>query len=295
VIFGIKSEKAAGMAAMLIGVASFSIMDAALKLLTEHYSAFQSAALRGLAALPVVFAWALYSGGPRQLIQVRWPLHLVRGVMAVFMMVTWTFGINQLSLAKAYTIFFVAPLLITLLSIVLLRERVRSVQWTAIGIGFIGVLIALKPETTGFGWWGTLAMLGTAVGYAVSSVLVRILGRTDSTQSMMFWMTAMMSMGATALAWPTWQPIAPAHYPILAGIAVTGAVGQWGITVAFKHAPAASVAPLEYTGLAWVTLIDIAVWSAFPSARTLLGAAIIIACGVFLIRSEARSVTGSAS
>ena len=132
--------------------------------------------------------------------------------------------------------------------------------------------------------------LGLAVGRPV-----RILGRTDSTQSMMFWMTAMMSMGATALAWPTWQPIAPAHYPILAGIAVTGAVGQWGITVAFKHAPAASVAPLEYTGLAWVTLIDIAVWSAFPSARTLLGAAIIIACGVFLIRSEARSVTSSAS
>lgn len=287
-ILGIKSEKAAGMAAMLIGVASFSVMDAALKLLTEHYSAFQTAALRGLAALPVVFAWALYSGGPRQLIEVRWPLHLVRGVMAVFMMVTWTYGINRLSLAKAYTIFFVAPLLITLLSIVLLRERVRSVQWTAIGLGFVGVLIALKPETTGFGWSGTLAMLGTAVGYAVSSVLVRILGRTDSTQSMMFWMTAMMSAGATALAWPTWQPIAANHYPILAGIAVTGAVGQWGITVAFKHAPAASVAPLEYTGLAWVTLIDIAVWAAFPSARTLLGAAIIIACGVFLIRSEAR-------
>lgn len=287
-ILGIQNEKAAGMTAMLIGVASFSLMDAALKLLTEHYSAFQVAALRGLAALPVVFAWAMYSGGPRQLLQVRWPLHLVRGVMAVFMMVTWTYGINLLSLAKAYTIFFVAPLLITLLSIVLLRERVRAAQWTAIGIGFIGVLIALKPESTGFGWWGTLAMLGTAIGYAVSSVLVRILGRTDSTQSMMFWMTAMLSMGATALALPSWQPIAPSHYPILAAIAVTGAVGQWGITVAFKHAPAASVAPLEYTGLAWVSIIDIVVWAAFPSARTLLGAAIIIACGVFLIRSEAR-------
>jgi drug/metabolite transporter (DMT)-like permease len=150
------------------------------------------------------------------------------------------------------------------------------------------VLIVLKPDTTGFGWWGTLAVLGTAVAYALSSVLVRILGRTDSTQSMMFWMTAMLSVGATLLAWADWQPIATAHYPILAGVAVTGALGQWGITVAFKHAPAASVAPLEYTGLAWVTIIDIAVWSAFPSARTLLGAALIIACGVYLLRSETR-------
>jgi drug/metabolite transporter (DMT)-like permease len=283
------NEKLAGMTAMLIGVASFSFMDAGLKLLTAHYPSAQVAALRGLAALPVVFAWAMYSGGPRQLINVRWSLHLVRGVMSVFMMVTFTFALKSLSLAKTYSIFFVAPLLITLLSILLVGERVRKPQWAALLVGFIGVLIVLKPETTGFGWWGTLAVLGTAVGYAVSSVVVKILGRTDSTQSMMFWMTAMLSIGATVLAWPEWVPIARAHLPILAGVAVTGAVGQWGITVAFKHAPAASVAPLEYTGLAWVMVIDLAVWSAVPTLRTLLGAAVIIACGLYLIRYETRN------
>jgi drug/metabolite transporter (DMT)-like permease len=283
-----QNEKLAGMTAMLIGVAAFSFMDAGLKLLTAHYSSAQVAALRGLAALPVVFAWALYSGGARQLVNVRWSLHLVRGVMSVFMMVTFTYALKSLSLAKTYSIFFVAPLLITLLSIVLLGERVRRAQWLALLGGFAGVLIVLKPETTGFGWWGTLAVLGTAAAYAVSSVVVKILGRTDSTQSMMFWMTAMLAVGATMLAWPGWMPIARDHYPILAGVAVTGAIGQWGITVAFKHAPAASVAPLEYTGLAWVMVIDLAVWSAIPSLRTLLGAAVIIACGLYLIRFEAR-------
>jgi drug/metabolite transporter (DMT)-like permease len=284
-----RKEKLAGMTAMLIGVAAFSLMDAGLKLLTAHYSAAQVAALRGLAALPVVFVWAMYSGGPRQLIEVRWSLHLVRGVMSVFMMVTFTFALKSLSLAKTYSIFFVAPLLITLLSIVLVGEKVRKPQWVALLLGFVGVLIVLKPETTGFGWWGTLAVLGTAVGYAVSSVVVKILGRTDSTQSMMFWMTAMLAIGATLLAWPQWLPIAREHLPILAGVAVTGAVGQWGITVAFKHAPAASVAPLEYTGLAWVMIIDLAVWSAIPSLRTLLGAAVIIACGLYLVRYETRN------
>jgi drug/metabolite transporter (DMT)-like permease len=283
------NEKLAGMAAMLIGVAAFSFMDAGLKLLTAHYSSAQVAALRGLAALPVVFAWALYSGGARQLVQVRWSLHLVRGLMAVFMMVTFTYALKSLSLAKTYAIFFVAPLLITLLSIALVGERVRRPQWIALLVGFVGVLIVLKPETTGFGWWGTLAVLGTAVGYAVSSVIVKILGRTDSTQSMMFWMTAMLAIGATALAWSHWIPIAREHYPILAGVAFTGAIGQWGITVAFKHAPAASVAPLEYTGLAWVMVIDLAVWSAVPSLRTLLGAVVIISCGIYLLRFETRA------
>jgi drug/metabolite transporter (DMT)-like permease len=290
-MFGIRSEKLVGMTAMLIGVGSFSFMDAGLKLLTEHYSSAQVAALRGLAALPVVFVWAMYAGGPRQLIHVRWPLHLVRGVLSVFMMLTFTYALKSLSLAKTYSIFFVAPMLIALLSILVLGERVRRAQWTAIGVGFIGVLVVLKPESTGFGWWGTLAVLGTATCYAVSSVLVKILGRTDSTQSMMFWMTCMLAIGATLLAWPQWVPIAREHFPVIAGVAVTGALGQWGITVAFKHAPAASVAPLEYTGLAWVLVIDLAVWSTVPSLRTLLGAALIIACGLYLIRFEAQEAS----
>ena len=105
---------------------------------------------------------------------------------------------------------------------------------------------------------------------------------------------AVQPEGRPALALPGWQTIAIEHYPILAGIALTGAIGQWGITVAFKHAPAASVAPLEYTGLAWVILIDFAVWSAVPGLRTLMGAALIIASGIYLLRFEARRVPGPA-
>ena len=285
-MLGIRNERLAGMAAMLVGVAAFSFMDAGLKLLTAHYSAAQVAALRGLAALPVVFVWAMYAGGLRQLVHVRWPLHLVRGVLSVFMMITFTFALKSLSLAKAYAMFFIAPLLIAVLSIFMLGERVQRAQWVAIVVGFAGVLIVLRPETGGFGWGGTLAVLGTAVCYSLSSVIVKIIGRTDSTQSMMFWMTCMLAIGATLLALPGWQPIAAEHYPILAGVAVTGAIGQWGITEAFKHAPAASVAPLEYTGLAWVIMIDFAVWSAVPGMRTLLGAALIIASGLYLLRSR---------
>jgi len=278
-----------GMASMLIGVASFSLMDAALKLLTAHYPSAQVAALRGLAALPVVFMWVLYAGGAQQLLRVRWPLHLIRGVLSVFMMITFAFALKELSLAKTYALFFVAPLLIAVFSIFMLGERVHRAQWLAIAIGFGGVLIVLRPDAgTGFGWAGTLAVLTTAVCYALSSVLVKIIGRTDSTPAMVFWMTCMLAIGATTLALPGWQPIHEEHYLLILGIAITGAIGQWGITEAFKRAPAASVAPLEYSGLAWVIMIDFAVWSVVPSWRTLAGAAVIIGSGLYLLRFESR-------
>ena len=286
-MLGIKNPRVAGMAYMLTGVAAFSLMDASLKLLTAHYPSAQVAALRGLAALPIVFAWALYAGGLRQLTQIRWPLHLIRGVLSVFMMIMFTFALKELSLAKAYALFFVAPLLIAIFSIFMLGERVQKTQWVAIGMGFAGVLIVLKPGAVGFGLLGTLAVLGTAFCYALSSVLVKIIGRTDSTQSMIFWMTCMLSIGTTLIALPDWQPILREHYLLICGVAVTGAIGQWGITEAFRRGPAASIAPLEYSGLAWVILIDLFVWSVVPEWSTLAGAAVIIGSGLYLLRFEA--------
>lgn len=276
--------------AMLAAVALFSLMDAGLKLLSAQYPAFQVAALRGAASLPFVLAWALATTGLRPLLRVRWPLHLIRGVLSVFMMVTFTFALKSLSLAKAYSLFFIAPMLIAILSLPLLGERVHRAQWLAILVGFGGVLIVLRPGGAGYGWAGTAAILATALCYALSSVLVKIIGRTDSTQAMVFWMTAMLACGASLIAIPGWQPILSAHYPIIGGVAITGAIGQWGITEAFKLAPAATVAPLEYSGLGWVILIDLGVWQAVPEAHTLLGAAVIIASGLALLRFETRRI-----
>ena len=283
------------MAAMLTGVAAFAFMDAGLKLLTAHYPPAQVAALRGLSALPVVFVWALYAGGAGQLVRIRWPLHIIRGLLSVGMMITFVYALRELSLAKTYAVFFIAPLLIALFSMAMTGEKVQRQQWLAIGVGFVGVLIVLKPEAKGFGWLSTLAALGTALCYALSSVLVKIIGRTDSTQSMVFWMTCMMAIGTTILAAPEWVPLASSDAWVIGGVALTGAVGQWGITEAFRRAPSASVAPLEYSGLAWVMIIDLLVWSVLPSWRTLAGAAVIICSGLYLLRFEARRTSQSAS
>jgi drug/metabolite transporter (DMT)-like permease len=291
-----RRERLAGLAAMVAAVASFAFMDAGLKVLSAHYSPLQGAALRGLSALPIVFIWAVAAGGPGQLVRVRWGLHLIRGALSVAMLTTFMFALQGFSLSKAYALFFVAPLLIVIFSIFLLGERVLRVQWLAIGIGFAGVLVAAEPDVGALGWWRTLAILGTAVCYALSNVLVRIISRTDTTQSMVFWMTCMLAIGATALAllgkvffgWQSWQPVLEQHYLLIIGVAITGALGQWGITFAFRHASPASAASLEYSALAWGMLIDFVFWSLSPSWRTLAGAAVIIGSGIYLLRFEAR-------
>lgn len=279
------------MAAMLVAVAFFAFMDAGLKQLAAHYSAAQVAALRGLSSLPIVAAWSLWAGGVRPLIHVRWSLHLIRGLLAVIMLISFSYGVKTLSLSEAYAIFFVAPLIVTLFTMMFLGERVVGVQWLAIVLGFAGVLIVLKPEGAGFVSLGGLAILCCAVCYSLASVLVRVLGRTDTTYSMMFWMTTMLAVGSTLIALPGWQPIRAEDWGVLAVIAVAGSVAQYCVTVAFQKAPPASVAPLEYSAIAWGALIDYLMWAAVPGLRVYVGAAIVIASGLLLLRHESRTAS----
>jgi|APFre7841882724_1041349.scaffolds.fasta_scaffold75752_2 drug/metabolite transporter (DMT)-like permease len=282
-------ENLRGIAFMVAGVGTFALMDGGLKWLAPHYPPMQVAALRGLSSLPLVLAWVVATGGLGAVLRVRWRLHLLRGVLAIVMLACFAWALRHLPLGEAYAIFFVAPLLITALAGPLLGERVGATRWTAIGLGLAGVLVVLRPSAASVSLWPGLAMLFAATAYALSALTVRVLGRTDSTQSMVFWMVTMLSVGATALAAPTWIPIRSVDWPVLAGIAVTGAVGQWAITEAFRRGEAAVVAPLEYTALAWGLGLDWAFWSTAPNARTLLGALIVVAAGVYLIRNERRA------
>jgi drug/metabolite transporter (DMT)-like permease len=133
---------------------------------------------------------------------------------------------------------------------------------------------------------GGLAVLAAAVFYAVSAVSGRILARTDRTEHMMFWLMLLMSLGAGAFAAPGWVSVAAGHVPLLAALAVIGFLAQLAITEAFNHGEASVVAPFEYTALAWGTAIDWLLWKTLPDGVTLLGAAIIVGSGLYLIRHE---------
>jgi len=274
------------MLSMLLAVATFSLMDACLKLLTPHYAPMQVAALRGMSSWPLVTAWVLYDGGPRALLRVRWPLHLLRGALSIVMLASFAYALRSLPLAETYTLFFIAPLLITALAALVLRERVDWRGWAAIIAGFGGTLIVLRPTGAGMLTLAGLAVLVSATGYAISAIAVRVIGRSDSTQAMVFWMLTMTSVFALALSFREWTPIHREHWSVLISLGVFGAIGQYAITDAFRRAAASRIAPLEYTALVWGIALDYALWHTLPDAVTLTGAAVIIAAGLYLIRRE---------
>lgn len=272
--------------AMLLAVLLFSVMDTAMKLLAAQFPAMQVAALRALSSLPLVCAYVAWRGGFKSILRVRWPLHWLRGVIGIVMLSLFAYGLKVLSLAEAYAIFFIGPILITALSVFVLKERVNAARWVAIAIGMAGVLVVLRPTGEGMLTLGGLAVLLSAVCYAVSAVTGRILARTERSEHMVFWVIFMMAVGATVLAWPTWVPLRVSHLPLLAVLAVSGFLAQLALTEAFSHGEASVVAPFEYTALAWGVAIDWLMWHALPDRYTLIGAAIIIGSGLYLIRHE---------
>ena len=275
-----------GIAAMLVAVGALSLMDGSLKTLSQHYGVWQVACLRGLVTLPVAGVWIALTGGFRQVVRVRFPLHLARGALGITTLAAFAYGVRTLRLSEAYTIFFIAPLLITAFAALMLGERVDRRRWVVIVVGFAGVMIVLRPTGEGAVSLAGLAILASAVGYALSAITVRVLGRTDSSQSMVFWLMLFVAIGAGALAFPTWRPIQSADWPVIGAMAVTGSIGQWAITEAFKRGEASVIAPLEYTALVWGVALDWILWRVLPVPRTFLGAAIVIACGIYLVRRE---------
>lgn len=271
---------------MLLAVALFAWMDAGLKALSAHYPSLQVTALRGLVSLPLVLAWVSLRGGLRALLPVRWWLHLVRAVLGIAMMAGFVYGLRALPLSTVYAISFVAPLLVTALAVPLLGEQVGPRRWTAIVIGLVGVLVILRPTGAGMLTTHGLAVLGSAVCYALGAITVRILARTDSTQAMVFWMLALLGLGAGALAWREWRPVQIEHAWIIVTVGLAGSLAQVALTEAFRHGEASSIAPLEYSALLWGTLLDVALWGVLPDAVTWLGAGIIVVSGLYLLRRE---------
>ncbi len=284
---------------MLAAVGLFALMDAGLKALVAHYPPMQVSALRGLASLPFVLFWVSLSVGPRQLVpalfRVRWGLHALRGALGISMMAAFIYALRTLPLSTAYTIFFVAPLLITALSVPILGERVGPRRWAAIMVGFVGVLVVLRPTGDGLASLAGLAVLLAAFGYAVSAITVRVLARTDSSQAIVLWMLLSLALGAGALALPDWVAIRPTHGWLILGVGLAGALGQYTITEAFRRGEASLIAPLEYTALLWGVLLDFALWQVLPDGITWVGAGIIVLSGLYMVRRGRVVAAGSPS
>jgi drug/metabolite transporter (DMT)-like permease len=274
---------------MLMAVGFLSVLDVLLKLLTTHYTALQVSTLRGLASIPFLLLPLIARGRLGTLKIRRWELHLIRGGLAVAMMLGFTYALRGTSLSNLYTLYMVAPLLVSVLSVLALKEQVNAGGWIAVSVGLMGAVCVLRPSTNGLPIAAALAALGSAACYAVNYVLARFMAATETPESMVFWFLTLLAIGCGALAAPGWQPIARSDWVLIFGLGLSGAIGQYLIVQAFVLAPASVVAPFDYTALLWGAMFDWVIWSTRAPIATFVGAALIVASGLYIMLRGHRS------
>ena len=288
---GKATENLRGIAAMSSAVFMFAIMDSSMKRLSQNYGPFELSCLRcassvAFLALPIVWA-----GSWRSLRPANPLLHLVRALLGIIMLSSFVYAVHRLSMAETYSLFLCAPLLMTALSVPLLGERVPLRRWLTIGVGLCGVLIMLRPKSNGLVSIAAAAAAAAACCYALSAVTVRTLGRTNSSAAMVLWFLLLVGIGAGVLAAPEWRRVPSGDWVWLGVVGITGALGQYWVTDAFRRAPPSVVAPFEYSSILWALGIDWIFWSVLPSSVVVTGASIVIACGLFIIWDERRLAT----
>jgi drug/metabolite transporter (DMT)-like permease len=271
---------------MLAAVVAFCGMDALLKLLSQHYPAMEVVALRGAASIPFMVLPLVLTGRVSELKPVRLGMHFLRAMLMLVVLGAFVYAVHMLSLADAYAIFLAAPLIVTALSVPLLGEQVEWRRWLAICVGLVGVVTMLKPSASSLVSLGAIAALISATAYAFSAIALRVITRSDTTASVVFWMIGIMTVCSTLIAAPGWEPIRRDDWTLLVAIGIFAAIGQHLVTEAFRNAPPSVVAPFEYTALLWGITVDWAVWHVFPTRRVYIGGSIVIASGLYLIWRE---------
>jgi len=280
-------ETPLAIATICTGVAFLVMNDAAAKLLTDRYAPIQIVFLRNLIAVPIIATGILVVFGPAGLRSRHLRLHALRGLLMVVAAALFFTALAHLPLAEATALVFSAPIFITALSVPLLGERVGWRRWAAVLAGFVGVLVIVRPGSAAF-QLAALLPVGTALGYALFMITARWIGRDERLWTMMLFAMLFPLVYSAAPALAVWTPVQPGDFALFGGLAVCGSLGLSLIGQAFRMAPAAIVAPFDYTALIWATGLGWLIWGDIPGTWTIAGAAIIMASGVFIILREAR-------
>lgn len=280
----------AGIACVAGGIMFLTLSDALAKWVGQHYSPIQILFLRAAIALPFVLALVTALGGRRALRTRHLGLHLVRGAINIVSACFFYLGLQALPLAEATAIAFAAPLFVTALSVLVLKERVDGARWLAVAAGFAGVLIIVRPGAASF-QAAALYPLATAVLYAVMMLTARAIGRAESMFTTMFYIVA-GQLVCSAVAVPAfWTPLQAADLPYFAGIALFSTLGLTLITQGFRIGPASVVAPFDYTGLLWASLLGWLVWREAPDLYDCIGAGFIAGSGLYIAWRASRPGT----
>jgi drug/metabolite transporter (DMT)-like permease len=283
-----RSQPLRGAIYMLAAVSSLSILDAAVKVLVDDhaYAVPQVAFLRYVIGIQVaaVFAWRL--GGLRSLRTGRPLGHGLRAVLNLGTMLTFYAALRLMPMADCFAVAYAAPLFVTALSVLLLKERVGPRRWAAVLVGFAGVLFMLQPSGAGLNE-GSLLALASALLYALTLIASRQLSRTEDSHTILFYYSVVVVAAMGALMPWYWRTPAWEHVPLFLLSGVAGSFGQFFLTQAFRYAEASLIAPLDYTGMVWAILFGLWLWGDAPTWIVLAGAAVVILSSLYIVRREA--------
>ncbi len=304
-LFAKRSTAIFGSLSAIVAVFCFSTNDVAIKFISKDYALHLVVLIRSLVGLIVLFLFIVpISGGVKVLYTNRLGLHLLRGFCVVFANITFFLGLAALPLAEGVAIFFISPLLITIFSVVFLKEVVGPRRWAAVTIGLIGVLVILRPGSATF-QTASLLPLSAAFGYATLHMLTRYIGKTESAASMSFYiqltfLVVCLTLGliigdgkfsgwndpSLEFLFRAWSWPSSDHYLILILIGTTSAFGGFFISQAYRISEAAVVAPFEYIALPIAIFWGVIVFGEFPDKITFIGIALILGSGLYIIWRE---------
>lgn len=278
-----------GIGLMLLGIFMFSLNDVLGKWLAGTYSVGQILVFRSLAAC-IVLAPFVIRAGPMTMLAVRRPwLQVLRVVLSTAEVASFYLAVSVLPLADAMTYYLAGPIYVTVLAAVLLHEEVGWRRWTAVLVGFAGVVITLQPQGGSWGWWPLIPFAGSVL-FAFLMIVTRSLRGTPDLTMVVWQIVAALIFGMIEAPFG-WVPV-KGYDALLMGVLGIVAIGAIVcVNRSLAVAPASVVVPFQYSIIIWAVLFGFLVFGDVPTWTTLVGAAIIIGAGLFIFFRE-QKVTG---
>jgi drug/metabolite transporter (DMT)-like permease len=276
-----------GILITLLAMFLFGLMDAGSKYLATRYPAAQIIWLRYVFTIPMLLAAMAPRGIGRYVRSQRPGLQLLRGLILVVEigLAVWTFG--QLPLADVHAVLALTPLVVTALSVPMLREPVGPRRWAAVAVGFVGVLIVLRPGLSVLHPAALVALLCVFL-YSLYQILTKMVGPADAAETSLLWQLVAGAVLASLAVPFVWQPVALEHWPMLVVVAVLGGLGHYLMIRAFQLAPAVVIQPFSYVLLVWAVVIGYLGFGDVPDIWTLVGALVIVGAGSYAAVREHR-------
>jgi drug/metabolite transporter (DMT)-like permease len=284
-----------------MGVMIFSGQDWIIKLLSGDYPVHQAIAIRGVVAVPILLAVIAATASLRDLLSPRAGWLTVRGLVLMVAYTAYYLAFPSMPLANVVALWFTAPLFVTLLAGPFLGERVGMRQWAATIVGFIGVLIIVRPLTSAFALSSLLPIV-SALAYAISALMARRMGETESAAVMSLYQNFVYLLVALVLATifggggfegtgdPSleflvrgWVNPSARDLALLAACGVIASAATVLLTQAYRMAEANFVSCFEYTAIIWACLGGYLFWNEVPDLYTFIGAALIVAAGFYML------------